>query len=93
MKTAWRRIAAGVALGLTAAVAGTAQAAPLPVSATGERLFGRNAQQMFVPGSITKVTGDTRRETQRVGLVVVAAAVRIGERAVRPVTKAEAEVA
>ena len=82
MKTAWRRIAAGVALGLTAAVAGTAQAAPLPASAvaeidaittgapryanstwgivvddaaTGERLFGRNAQQMFVPGSITKV--------------------------------------
>ena len=82
MKTAWRRIAAGVALGLTAAVAGTAQAAPLPASAvaeidaittgapryanstwgivvddaaTGERLFGRNAQQMFVPASITKV--------------------------------------
>ena len=36
MKTAWRRIAAGVALGLTAAVAGPAQAAPLPASAVAE---------------------------------------------------------
>jgi D-alanyl-D-alanine carboxypeptidase/D-alanyl-D-alanine-endopeptidase (penicillin-binding protein 4) len=73
---------AGLALGLTAAVAGTAQAAPLPASSaaaiealtttapryanstwgivvddalTGERVYAKNAQQMFVPASITKL--------------------------------------
>ena len=82
MKTAWRRIAACLAVGLTAAVAGTAQAAPLPASAaaqieaitsatpryanstwgivvddavTGERIYARNADKMFVPASITKI--------------------------------------
>src|SRR3954452_24984985 len=76
------RAMAGLALGLTAAVAGTAQAAPLPPSSaaaiealtttapryanstwgivvddalTGERVFAKNAQQMFVPASITKL--------------------------------------
>jgi serine-type D-Ala-D-Ala carboxypeptidase/endopeptidase (penicillin-binding protein 4) len=82
MTAAWRWMTASVALGLTAAMAGTAQAAPLPASAvaeidaittaapryansswgivvddaiTGERVFARNAQEMFLQGSITKV--------------------------------------